>query len=363
MSAAIPPMDPRPLRTIVDMGMGNMAGMNMGGTGKMSCMDKMSGIEMSGIEMSGMDLSNMTGMKMEHALGLAKAQEFAKGAQLTGIDAPGQPGPRTSAKIMEPDMGGMKAPLSENVQLRPGPGIDNIAEMPTERLSRAGEGLPARRVLAYSDLRAIYRGTDPRPLSREIELHLTGNMERFIRGFNGAKFSDAQPIRLKLGERVRIILVNDSMMEHPIHLHGPWSELENGNGEFRPYKHTINVKTGERLSYLVSADARSVGLPLPSALPHGGRYVSRRDRVMSTQTFFSPLRGTFVAAAISLTLWAGSLASSGSQSPGTPAYSSENRRSWTTRSFTICCSMSSKAVLMGPTTNFAWMGRAGSAPT
>jgi FtsP/CotA-like multicopper oxidase with cupredoxin domain len=79
-------------------------------------------------------------------------------------------------------------------------------------------------------------------------------MERFIFGFNGEKFSDTEPIRLKLEERVRIILVNDTMMEHPIHLHGLWSELDNGHGEFRPYKHTINVKPGERLSYLVSAD-------------------------------------------------------------------------------------------------------------
>jgi FtsP/CotA-like multicopper oxidase with cupredoxin domain len=79
-------------------------------------------------------------------------------------------------------------------------------------------------------------------------------MERFIWGFNGVKFSSAEPIELKLGERVRFILVNDTMMEHPIHLHGLWSELENGNREARPFKHTLNVKPGERLSYLVSAD-------------------------------------------------------------------------------------------------------------
>jgi len=77
---------------------------------------------------------------------------------------------------------------------------------------------------------------------------------RFIWGFDGVKFSSAEPIELKLGERVRFILVNDTMMAHPIHLHELWSELENGNGEARPYKHTINVKPGERLSYLVSAD-------------------------------------------------------------------------------------------------------------
>jgi FtsP/CotA-like multicopper oxidase with cupredoxin domain len=134
-------------------------------------------------------------------------------------------------------------------------GVDNVAMMPTERLNRAGEGFPSgRRVLTYADLRATRPGRDPRPPSREITLHLTGNMERFLWGFDGKKFSEAEPIVLKRGERVRFVLINDSMMEHPIHLHGLWSELENGHGEYRPYKHTINVKPGERLSYLVTAD-------------------------------------------------------------------------------------------------------------
>jgi FtsP/CotA-like multicopper oxidase with cupredoxin domain len=126
----------------------------------------------------------------------------------------------------------------------------------TERLNQPGLGLNGngRRVLTYADLRARYRGVDGRPPTREIELHLTGNMERFIWGFNGEKFSSAEPIQMKLGERLRIVLVNDTMMEHPIHLHGLWSELENGHGAFNPYKHTINVKPAERVSYLVSAD-------------------------------------------------------------------------------------------------------------
>ena len=126
------------------------------------------------------------------------------------------------------------------------------------RLNEPGDGLEnnGRRVLTYADLRARYRGVDGRPPTREIELHLTGNMERFIWGFNGQKFSSAEPIELKLGERVRIVLINDTMMEHPIHLHGLWSELENGQGPFNPYKHTITVKPSERVSYLVSADTR-----------------------------------------------------------------------------------------------------------
>jgi FtsP/CotA-like multicopper oxidase with cupredoxin domain len=127
--------------------------------------------------------------------------------------------------------------------------------MPTERLQSAGEGFPpGRRVLTYADLRATRPGSDPRPPSREITLHLTGNMERFIWGFDGKKFSEAEPIVLQRGERVRFVLINDSMMEHPIHLHGLWSELDNGHGKYRPYKHTINVKPGEKLTYLVTAD-------------------------------------------------------------------------------------------------------------
>ncbi len=269
MSAAIPPMDPRPLRTMADMGMGNMHGMQMGGEqtqGIGSLSGKESGAEMSGIstretkrlsggEMHGMNMRGMSGMKTESAPSKPEEKEYAERARMTGINAPGQPGPRTSAKFTVPDMGSMEAPMSDNVKPQIGPQVDNLAEVPTERLSSAGEGFPAgRRVLTYSDLRAIYRGTDPRPPRRDIEIHLTGNMERFIWGFNGEKFGDAEPIMLKLGERVRIILVNDTMMEHPMHLHGLWSELENGKGEFRPYKHTINVKPAERLSCLVSAD-------------------------------------------------------------------------------------------------------------
>ena len=241
MSAAIPPMDPRPLRTMADMGMGNMRGMNMGGT------EKMPGMEMG--DMSGMEMANLPAMFM------GNSPEYLRRARMIGPNAPGQPGPRTSAEFTEPDMGSMRAPRSESVKPRLGPQVDNIADMPSERLTGAGEGFPPRRrVLSYPDLRAVYRGTDPRPPDRDIEIHLTGNMQRFIWGFDGEKFNDAEPIRLKLGERVRIILVNDTMMEHPIHLHGLWSELENGEGEFRPYKHTVNVKPSERLSYLVSAD-------------------------------------------------------------------------------------------------------------
>jgi CopA family copper-resistance protein len=203
MTAAIPPMDPRPLRTMTDMGMGGMQHGSMPGMG--------------GGALPGMDHGAMPGMNHGSMAGMEASPE---------------------AKKLEGSVG-----------------VDNVAMMPTERLNRAGEGFPpGRRVLAYTDLRATRPGSDPRPPSRDITLHLTGNMERFMWGFDGKKFSQAEPIVLQRDERVRFVLINDTMMEHPIHLHGLWSELENGQEAHRPYKHTINVKPGERLSYLVTAD-------------------------------------------------------------------------------------------------------------
>jgi FtsP/CotA-like multicopper oxidase with cupredoxin domain len=145
---------------------------------------------------------------------------------------------------------------SNPVHLHVGPQVVSVPMQVGERLNDPGDGLSGngRRVLTYADLRARYRGVDGRPPTREIELHLSGNMERYIWGFNGQKFSSAEPLELKLGERVRFVLINDTMMEHPIHLHGLWGEVENGHGEFNPYKHTIIVKPAERVSYLVSAD-------------------------------------------------------------------------------------------------------------
>ncbi len=264
-TALIPPMDPRPELTMMDMGMGNMAGINMAGMDGMNQND-MAGMDMSGNgaaaqkKKSGSEMENMPGMDMSNMPGMKMAPEPSTPPKVAGRQGYGltpfpQPGPDTSAPPVPPMPENPRPPMSSTVC--EGPQIDNVAMTPTERLADAGNGSKndARRVLTYADLRARYRGVDPRPPEREIELHLTGNMERFIWGFNGEKFSDSEPIRLKLGERVRIILINDTMMEHPIHLHGLWSELENGHDEFRPYKHTINVKGGERLSYLISADS------------------------------------------------------------------------------------------------------------
>ena len=128
---------------------------------------------------------------------------------------------------------------------------------PVPKLDDPGIGLRnnGRRVLTYADLRSTFEDPDGRDPSRTIELHLTGHMEKFAWSFNGVKFSDAEPLALTYGERVRLVLVNDTMMSHPIHLHGLWSDLEDENGQFQVRKHTIDMPPGSRRSYRVTADA------------------------------------------------------------------------------------------------------------
>jgi CopA family copper-resistance protein len=140
------------------------------------------------------------------------------------------------------DMAGMNMPAMSTDSMLP------------SRLAEAGDGLPdtGRRVLSYADLQAASGAEEIVP-TRDITLHLTGNMQRFVWGFDGAKFSHAPPIPVRLGERVRFVLINDTMMEHPIHLHGFFFALENGQDRL-PLKHTINVKPAARVSILVHAD-------------------------------------------------------------------------------------------------------------
>ena len=140
---------------------------------------------------------------------------------------------------------------------RGNPGVDMQAAAPTPRLDDPGVGLRdnGRRVLTYADLRSAFPDPDGRAPERTIELHLTGHMERFVWSFDGIPFSGSEPIELRHGERVRIVLVNDTMMEHPIHLHGMWSDLENETGEFQVRKHTISMPPGTRRSFRVTADA------------------------------------------------------------------------------------------------------------
>ncbi len=151
--------------------------------------------------------------------------------------------------------GTSNSPAFERIQM--GPHIDMLARGANYRLDDPGVGLRnnGRRVLTYADLFNLNQTPDPREPEREIELHLTGNMSRYMWSINGVKYKDAEPIHMKYGERVRITLVNNTMMNHPMHLHGVWSDLETGDGEYIPRKHTVIVQPGSKISYLVTADA------------------------------------------------------------------------------------------------------------
>ena len=149
--------------------------------------------------------------------------------------------------------GAVTHPLSESRN----PLVDMQSTAPRARLDDPGIGLRGngRRVLTYADLSSVFEDPDGREPSRTIELHLTGHMERFAWSFDGVRFADAAPLRLTYGERVRLVLVNDTMMTHPIHLHGMWSDLEDEQGRFKVRKHTIDMPPGSRRSYRVTADA------------------------------------------------------------------------------------------------------------
>ena len=194
-TAPVPLLDPRPWLTMEDMGMGGM--------------DHGAMADMPGME--GMDHSAMGAMAMQ------------------------------------------KHPASEQNN----PLVDMQAMNPVPKLDDPGIGLRhnGRRVLTYADLRSTFEDPDGRAPSRTVELHLTGHMEKFAWSFNGVKFSDAEPLQLTYGERVRMVLINDTMMAHPIHLHGLWSDLEDENGQFQVRKHTIDMPPGSRRSYRVTADA------------------------------------------------------------------------------------------------------------
>lgn len=138
-----------------------------------------------------------------------------------------------------------------------GPSTDMRVDMPRTNLDDPGVGLRSngRRVLTLSDLHTIGGAMDLRIPEREVELHLTGNMERYSWSFDGLEFGASTPVHFRHGERLRVILQNDTMMTHPMHLHGMWSELENDRGEFIARRHTIPVQPAQRISFQVTADA------------------------------------------------------------------------------------------------------------
>jgi CopA family copper-resistance protein len=213
---AEPPQLRKPtLLTMKDMGMGGMDHGSMSGMGTMEGMDHSS---MSGMgSMEGMDHSAMSGMA-DDAMG---------------------------------DMSTI-APEVER-----GPGVVGIAMSPVSRLDEPGQGLEKvpHRVLRYSQLRSLEINPDLRTHEREIELHLTSNMERYMWSFNGVRFAYIdEAIKFYKGERLRLTMINDTMMPHPIHLHGMFFDVVNGGGDHKPRKHTIIVKPGEKLSVDISAE-------------------------------------------------------------------------------------------------------------
>ncbi|SDQ96948.1 copper-resistance protein, CopA family [Pseudomonas lundensis] len=259
LKAPVPAIDPRPLLTMDDMGMGGMAGMDHG---SMAGMDggAMKQGDMSG--MAGMDHSKMTGMDQGDMSGMS-GMDHSKMTGMDPGDMSGMAGMDHSkmAGMDQGDMSGM-AGMGGEMQSHPAsetnnPLVDGQAMSATPKLNDPGIGLRnnGRRVLTYSDLKSTFQDPDGREPNRTIELHLTGHMEKFSWSFNGIKFADAEPLRLKYGERLRITLVNDTMMTHPIHLHGMWSDLEDENGNFMVRKHTIDMPPGTKRSYRVTADA------------------------------------------------------------------------------------------------------------
>lgn len=159
------------------------------------------------------------------------------------------------------DMGGMKMSMRDPLnapQVKLGPGVQTISAMPIDRTGEVGQGLESvgHRVLVYTDLVALEPNPDSRAPSRTLEIHLTGNMERFMWGFDGEKFSEmTKPYAFRQGERVRVTLVNDTMMTHPIHLHGHFFELAHGPAGFRPRKHTVNVAPAGKVAWDFTAEA------------------------------------------------------------------------------------------------------------
>ena len=235
MRAEIPPLDPRPLLTMSDMGMAHgahgaaamdHAAMGHRGMDRAAMGHTAAGPAPTGHE--GMDHSAMGHGGMDHA---------AMGHEGMSPTAP-------SASL-------------HHAAAERGPLVDSQVEQASSQLDDPGVGLRSngRRVLTYADLHTIGGPIDRREPAREIGLHLTGHMERFVWSFNGQKFSEAQPLRFSHGERLRITLVNDTMMTHPIHLHGMWSEVTTPQGQFQVRKHTLVVNPAQRLSYSVTADA------------------------------------------------------------------------------------------------------------
>jgi FtsP/CotA-like multicopper oxidase with cupredoxin domain len=186
--------------------------------------------------------------------GYARGTLAPRAGMEAAVPAPDKPEPLSMGDMMGDMMGGKRA---HHARTEYGPSVDMRVDMPRANLDDPGTGLRnnGRRVLTYADLHTTGGPLERRGAGREIELHLTGNMERYTWSFDGLEFGRSTPVHFVHNERLRVILVNDTMMTHPMHMHGMWSELESPDGRFQARKHTINVQPAQRISFLVSADA------------------------------------------------------------------------------------------------------------
>ena len=234
MAAEVPPLRERPLATMKDMGMGDM--------------------DMSGGSMEGMDHSGM-------AMGAAASDCPPEHAKMGHCTPAGAEPATVDHSAMGHGSGGIDHSMrdfSVAPQVKRDPSVQTISPMPVDRMDEPGQGMEnvGHKVLTYHDLVALDRNPDVRAPDRSLDIHLTGNMERFMWSFDGMKMSDHhEPIPFLKGERVRINLINDSMMSHPIHLHGHFFELVTGKGDHSPRKHTVLVQPGGTASFDFTADA------------------------------------------------------------------------------------------------------------
>jgi CopA family copper-resistance protein len=241
LRAAVPELDDPPLLTMADMGHGDMA--HGGADHDMAAM--------SVTATAAATPDPHAGHVMPAQTATPPAADPHAGHTMPAAQPPADP-------HAGHDMPGSSSAMQTHPATEDGnPLVDMQASAPTPRLDDPGVGLRSngRHVLTYSQLRSVFEDPDGREPGRTIELHLTGHMEKFAWHFDGVKFSDAEPLVLKYGERLRITLVNDTMMSHPIHLHGMWSDLEDEHGQFLVRKHTIDMPPGTRRSYRVRADA------------------------------------------------------------------------------------------------------------
>ncbi len=280
MSAPVPPLRPRPLLTMKDMGMGDMdhSGMDHGAMGSGSSNPAMvRGVDPTAQPNASGELWKLTGWKETGAVvataaaaGMAGMDHAAMGhgsAAASPAAAPmdhaamGHTAPAAEGQAAAPmDHGSMGMRDFANApQVDKNPGVQTISPMPVDRMGDPGTGLDnvGHRVLTYRDLVALERNPDVRAPSRQLDIHLTGNMERYMWSFDGVKMSEpAEPIPFRHNERVRVRLVNDTMMQHPIHLHGHFFELVTGHGAWSPRKHTVNVQPGGTATFDVTLDAQ-----------------------------------------------------------------------------------------------------------